>query len=59
LNQIHELRGVVQAMQSSNQSAPVQYVITDPAVMSERFSGSKSSYPLGSFKLAVERVFEL
>jgi hypothetical protein len=59
INQIHELRGVVQALQSSNQPAPVQYVVTDPVVMPERFSGSKSSYPLGSFKLAVERVFEL
>lgn len=63
LGQINELRGVIQSMQiqqmPQGQVATVQYVIADPVAMPDRFSGSRSSYNLTSFRLAVERVFEL
>ena len=37
----------------------IQYVMTDTTVHPEKFSGSKKSYGLQSFKLAIERVFTL
>lgn len=50
INQIHELSGCGSGLCNHRISRHlVQYVVTDPVVMPERFSGSKSSYPLGKF----------
>ena len=40
-------------------SSPVHFVIADPIVAPEKFSGSRNAYPISSFKLAVGRVFDL
>lgn len=57
---IVELQNVVQALsaQQAQPPVPVQYVVADPIAMPDRFSGSPR-FPLTSFKLSVERVFEL
>lgn len=60
--QIMELQALVQSLQAqvhaqAQVQAPViQYVVADPIVTPERFSGNQR-FPLSSFKLAVERVF--
>lgn len=54
--QVHAQAQQVVHLQSS--ATPVQYVVADPIAMPDRFSGG-ARFPLSSFKLSVERVFEL